>query len=354
MFTGPFNPVYTIIHHFVYLYYRNSKNKNTPIECWSLKFPLNKLVVRNNFLHFDVSRKKGGLRMRKLIIMIVFCLFLSSCDTKSSSDSEIVTPAAVNADVDKLSSITGNPDVVKASAMLPQERALSAANDYSPRTGKWFEDVNGFNLITSITSGETAAGDEASVSLSKIPEGRSVRFQVTSRDSSGKRIELLKEHVADINNMENGNVNFTFKMPESPSTNYLLSIEILSSKGVVEDTLISPLFVPSHELNARLKVDAPEKDSDRTTLTLFNAGSTDLYLGYGYEVYRYEPKGWKLVPPNDGAIESIVLHVKPGQSFHENVLFSKKLDPGQYRLVKQIEGYKTDLSVKLAADFEIR
>jgi hypothetical protein len=61
---------------------------------------------------------------------------------------------------------------------------------------------------------------------------------------------------------------------------------------------------------------------------------------------------WRLPVGNGKLSARNILFVKPGESFEEEVLFSQKLQPGQYRLVKQVEGNKTDLTVNLAADFD--
>ncbi|MBP1994882.1 immunoglobulin-like domain-containing protein [Paenibacillus eucommiae] len=301
----------------------------------------------------------GKLYIYMMILIIVVGSVLSACGNKSVSDSENV-PSTVSDTIDAtivyLTDTVGDPDTLQASDMIPPERAAAAAQDYGPRTGKWFEGEHGFNLITSFSSGEIKAGSAVGAALGSIPEGRSVRFQLTSRDKAGQRIKLIKEYSADIQNTVNGRVDFAHKMPDQPNTNYLLSIEILSSENVVEDTWLTPLFVPAYELNARLTVKPPAEASDETNgsgqtiLTLYNAGPTDLYFGYGYDVYRKVPEGWKVVPIH-GEVASIAMHLKPGESFQEKVELSAKLEPGQYRIVKHIQGYMTDLTSRLAADF---
>lgn len=286
-------------------------------------------------------------------MIIIFVFILTACGGKSSVDSENILSAPIDTTIAHLKDTIGKPDKVKGSAKLPRDLALAAAEDYSPGTGKWFEGEDGFNLITSITSGEAKAGSEAGAALSRIPEGRSVRFQITSRDEDGKRIELIKEYVADNKNTVNARVDFSHKMPDQPNKNYLLSIEILSSEDVVEDTLLTPIFVPPHELNARLTVLPPVQGSDQTELVLYNAGPTELFLGYGYHIYQKESDGWRIVPI-EGAVEAIGIIVKSGESYKEKVVLPQKLERGQYRLVKLFEGNMTDVTVRLAADFEIR
>jgi hypothetical protein len=292
--------------------------------------------------------------VRRFLTIVLLGVALAGCESKSNPKPPEAVPSPVaDKTVGQLTDTVGDPDTVQKSAMLSRDMALAAADDYGPRTGKWFEGENGFSLITSISAGEQQAGGEAGVGIGKVPEGRSVRFQITSRDPNGKRKELLKEYAADITNAVNGRLDFSYKMPEQPNVNYLLSVEILSSENAVEDTLISPLFVPAHELNARLEVEQPAAGSEQTKLKLYNAGPTELFFGYGYAIFRKEPDGWMPIP-DSRAVPSIGIHVKPGESFEENVEFQRKPEPGEYRLVKQFDGYMTDLKARLAADFEIR
>jgi hypothetical protein len=120
-------------------------------------------------------------------------------------------------------------------------------------------------------------------------------------------------------------LDFTYQMPEQPDTNYLFSIEILSAENVAEDTFLAPLFVPAHELNARLSVKSPAVGSDQTELTLYNAGPTNLYFGYGYAIYREEPEGWTLVP-DDRSVASIAMQARPSESYWKRLFYHKSLN----------------------------
>ncbi|RKP53116.1 hypothetical protein D7Z26_15410 [Cohnella endophytica] len=290
--------------------------------------------------------------MRKLLMIFAFGFVLLGCENKSSPQSESVPSVIIDETVAHLTDSVGNPDKVIVSAKLSRERALSAASDYQPKTGKWFEGENGFNLITSITEGDTEAGSKVGAALGKIPEGRSVRFQITSRNEDGQRLQLITEYVADINNSLDGRLDFSYDTPKQPNVNYLLSIEIVSPEGVVEDTFITTFFVPPNELNARLTIKRSLHGSDQTELSLYNAGPTDLYFGYGYGIYQKVSDGWKLIP-DDRPVPAIGFSMKPGLTHQEEVSFPRKLKPGDYRIVKQFKGYMTDLSVKLAADFKV-
>jgi hypothetical protein len=291
--------------------------------------------------------------LRRILLIIIFGFILSACGNKTSSDLENVSSQAIDPTVVHLTDTVGDPNTLKVSSMLSQDRALASAKEYGPRTGKWFEGENGFNILTSTPSPVRQAGTDVGTGFSKVPEGRSVRFQITSRDKEGNRVELLKEYIVDNRNNDKRQLDFTYQMPEQPDTNYLLSIEILSTENVVEDTFLAPLFVPAHELNARLSVKPPAVGSDQTELTLYNTGPTNLYYGYGYEIYREEPEGWTLVP-DDRSVATIAMQARPSESFVEKVVFPQKLEPGRYRLVKSFNGFMTDISVKLSADFEIQ
>ncbi|KOR89577.1 immunoglobulin-like domain-containing protein [Paenibacillus solani] len=291
--------------------------------------------------------------MRKLVVIMAFVLVLLGCESKSNPPEVKAPTVHMDAAVAHLADTVGNPDKVYNSAKIPRDQALSAAKEYHPMTGKWFKGEDGLNLITSYTSEEALAGSEVGAALGKIPAGRSVRFQITRRATDGERLQLITEYVADYNNTIDGRLDFSYKIPEYPNTNYLLSIEIISPQGDVEDTMITPIFVPPTKLSARLTVKQPLKGSNQTELTLYNAGPTDLYFGYGYSIYQKVSEGWMLLP--DGrAVPSMGFQLKPGESHQEAVSFPHELEPGEYRIVKQIEGYMTDVSARLAAEFEIK
>lgn len=291
--------------------------------------------------------------MRKFLVIIAFGFVLLGCESESSPDLESTPSEFIETTIAHLSDTVGNTDTVIFSDKLTREQALSAANDYHPMTGKWFEGESGFNLITSYTSEDTEAGSKVGASLAKIPEGRSVRFQLTSRDKDGQRLQLIKEYVADNKNTMDGSPDFSYNIPEQPNANYLISIEIVSPEGVVEDTMITLVFVPPNELNARLTIQQPIDGSGQRELTLYNAGPTELYFGYGYGIYQKVADGWKLIP-DDSAVPAIGFRLQPGGSHPEEVRFPRKLEPGDYRIVKQFEGYMTDVSVRLAADFKVK
>lgn len=291
--------------------------------------------------------------MLKLVVIMAFGLVLLGCESKSNPP-EVKAPSVhMDATVAHLTDTIGNPDKVYNSAKFPEEQVLSAAKDYDPPTGKWFETENGYNLFPSSTGEEVEAGSRVSASIEKIPAERSVRFQITSRNTEGERVQLITEYTADIDNSIDGSLDFSYKIPEHPNTNYFLSIEILSPQGVVEDTKITRIFVPSNELNARLTVKDPLDGSNQTKLTIYNAGPTDLYFGYGDSIYQKVSEGWKLLP-DYGAVPSIGFQLKPGESHEERVSFPQNLEPGVYRIVKQFDGYKTDVSARLAAEFVIK
>ncbi|REE78555.1 hypothetical protein A8990_12629 [Paenibacillus taihuensis] len=296
--------------------------------------------------------------MKKRLLFVTLSLVLAACGSKehpnSSSHADNLLIHTIDPTIAQLKDSVGEPSTLQTSSMLPLDRALTAAaDDYGPRTGKWFEGDNGFNILTSTVYGEVKAGSDIGTGISKIPEGRSVRFQITSRDSKGKRLKLIMQEIATSTSLVDGRFDFIYKLPEQPNSNYILSIEILNTNDVVEDTFLCPVYVPAHELNARLTVKPPETAADQTELTLYNAGPTNLYFGYGYSIYHKEPDGWTLVP-DDSAVEAIGLQAKPGETFVEKVMFPRKLEAGQYRLVKRLNGYMTDLTATLAADFKVR
>lgn len=296
--------------------------------------------------------------MRIVIILIMIIMAATACGRENSGFEKGTVPTSNETnfldqlDIASLKNMIGDPNTLHPSAMLSHEAALKAADDYGARTGVWFEDENGFNLLTSYTSGETKAGNTVSAGISEVPKDRTVRFQLTSRDESGRRKTLIAQYMTSEGDPVYGRADFAPVLPGNSNVNYLLSIEMLSKDDVVEDTFLIPLYVPAHELNARLTVDAATEDSNVAKLTLYNAGSTSLFFGKDYSLYRKDGTEWKPVP-DDRAVIAIGINTGPGGTYEEMITFPGQMMPGHYRLVKRIEGFMTDLSVSLAADFEL-
>jgi len=293
--------------------------------------------------------------MRKFLVTLVAALVLSGCGDQSvlHPNEKPIPGASIEPAIAALTNTIGTPDTVYDSNQLSREQAIEAATEYGSRTGKWFKSEDGFNLITGISSEVVQAGGRASAAVKNRIGDRSVRFQLTRRDAAGKRIELVAEYTGDQSKAVFDQIDFWHAMPNTPNTNYLLSIEIITKENVAEDTLISPLFVPPNEIHASLSVKAPDANADNAELTLYNAGPANLYFGYGYALYRQTPDGWIGIPLVL-EVPAIGIQLKPGESYQEKATFRKQLAPGIYRLVKTFSGQMTDLSVTLGADFEIR
>lgn len=299
--------------------------------------------------------------MRKTLFLaaLMVVLILNACgrDDSGNEKGEIppkaAQPITFDPTIAQLVDTIGNPAIRKNSDMLSHDPALKAADDYKPGTGRWFEEENGFNLIASISGGENEGGSSVGAALSLVPENRTVRFQLTSRTANGQRAELLSEYIEERGDPVYGRADYSVKLPLDPNVNYLISIEVLAADGMVEDTLLRPLYVPFNELNAKLTIDAPSVNTEETKLYLYNAGPTNLFFGKGYALYRKEADGWKAVPDNRD-VESIGIHLEPGGTYEERVVFPANLQAGQYRLVKEIDGFMTTLTVPLAADFELQ
>lgn len=302
---------------------------------------------------------KGVFVIRIIMLIIIITLTATACGRNDSgyetgnNHASSNVPSETDQEVIHLKDTVGNPDALKPSDMRLIEDVQKLADEYGPRTGRWFEGENGFNIISSYSSGEREAGSTVSAGLSEVPEGRSVRFQLTSRDEAGKRKTLISEYVTDSGDPVFSRADFNPVLPTDPNVNYLVSIEILGSENVVEDTFLSAIYVPHHELNARLSVESPAAGSQETKLSLYNAGPTNLYFGKGYSLYSKAGEDWKAVN-DDRAVISIGISAKPGETYEEVVTFPYKMPPGQYRLVKNMDGFMTDLSVRLAADFELK
>lgn len=296
----------------------------------------------------------------QLMVLISSFLLLVSCssagETGRNSVSPTQTASSTNHEIASLPNTVGDISKIVQTPMLDYEQAVqAAAEEYEQPTGKWLGsgDIESREqLLTSHSSQVQEPGSSVGAGLERIPEGYSVRFQVTSRNAEGKRMSLLDEYIAESRNLINQRADYNYKLPNKPDCHYLMSVEVLSHEGNVEDTLLVPLYVPKNVINASLTVDDNNNGKPGAELKLYNAGPTSLSLGYGYSLYRQTDTGWENIT-QEGEVIAIGIETSPGDTFQETIHLPADLKPGTYRVVKSFAGAYTGLEATLAAEFHL-
>ncbi|SEN71452.1 hypothetical protein SAMN04488134_101712 [Amphibacillus marinus] len=238
-------------------------------------------------------------------------------------------------------------------SLIHDQDELATLTGFSQPTGEWFL-VNGEGQFGyGITNGQQAPHSPYSVRLfannETITVDRDVRIKLTRLNQELEQGEVVLEETVDIGEVSDELAVYEGELPADENVIYLLSAEILSDSGEVEDSLIGLIVVAAEELNASLSLD---QQGETANLILENFGPTSLTLGMHYAIEQKIDDQWYVVPLDLAFIE-IAIMLAPGQSHEQDVDLSE-LEPGNYRVIKNIqaEGYP-DLSTRLAVEFTI-
>lgn len=230
--------------------------------------------------------------------------------------------------------------------------------EYAQPTGKWFFHKDQGQFGYGISAGTKKAEEEYSFHLSNPNErvtslDRNIRIQLTERDENLQKQKLIEEEVIFVEEIENNQMIFSNRLPAKNNIIYMFSAEILDEENDVEDTLVSLIYVPMEELNAKLYMDQETfQASDREAiLTLKNYGPTFIDLGTYYTIEKNVHGTWRVVPL-DLLFEDIGIHLRPNAEYEQKIDL-EPLTKGHYRVVKDIHGDGTNLSAKLAVEFTI-
>ncbi|GIP35294.1 immunoglobulin-like domain-containing protein [Paenibacillus sp. J2TS4] len=295
--------------------------------------------------------------MKAVGLAVAISLLLISCSQAVRPEMPNA-PSPVVADLQEVPDVIGDPERSPGGfrwhdLMEKDLDKLHEKTEYGPRTGKWFHGNSGEPLLFSYPSGIHEPGANLSVAFRSNPGHRIIRIQLTKRDDNLQNTGLLEESRDRLSGTTFPAAFFDFQLPDEEGALYLLSIEIVGENEEVEDTVLSPIYVPKREVNARLTIDRPEQAEDgKQMLKLFNAGPSLLFFGKDYRLEKKIDGLWTWAPSEE-AFPAIGIHLYPGEVYEELIKL-KEWTPGQYRVIKTFssEGYKSEYT--LAAEFEIQ
>ncbi|WP_217586196.1 immunoglobulin-like domain-containing protein [Lentibacillus saliphilus] len=301
-------------------------------------------------------------RQRQTVTLLFFSLllFLAGCGESGKE---------ANREVDwkkghgVLSSQIGHPDSPKGDFFVPPNSYLTSfgelvdQTEYDMPTGQWFMHNGEGQLGYGLSSGTMRAGEDYVVTLGhhngSVTIDKNVRIQLTARDQTYARSELIVEDIVHVDAVTNEQDIYVNQLPDKENVVYVLSVEILDRHSQVEDTMVGMIYVPTPEINAQLTTDQDvyDKSDEKATIKLENAGPTFLSLGTYYTIEKKVNDEWKVVPLETG-FNDIAILLNPNELYDQTIDLNQ-LTPGTYRVVKAFESTGLELSATLAAQFSV-
>lgn len=230
--------------------------------------------------------------------------------------------------------------------------------EYNMPTGKWFIHDDEGEFGYGIPSGTMESGESYTIKLfshheDEIKVDRKVRMQLTERDQQDKRSKLIMEDTIYLDSLTGEEEIYSNHLPKQENKIYVLSMEILDQQSKVEDTMVSMIYVPIPEINARLVADQQTySTSDKqATVTLKNDGPTFLSIGESYVIEKKVNGSWKVVPLDIG-FEDIGILINPSDTYDQTIDIDQ-LTSGEYRIIKKLITDGLDLSATLSAEFTL-
>lgn len=230
--------------------------------------------------------------------------------------------------------------------------------EYQPPMGKWFlhngSGVFGYEL----PSGTKKAGEKFTIQLfshhkESTKVNKDIRIQLTERDNNLQKKALITEETMHLDAVKKEAKLLDVQLPHKENVVYILSLEFLDKNGYVEDTMISTIYVPTPEVNAKLSMDKDVYTSsdEIATILLKNSGPTFLKLGKHYSIEKKVNDKWKVVPL-ETSFEEIGILLNPSDGYEQKIQLDS-LAAGKYRIIKTFGADGLDNSFTLADVFTV-
>ncbi|MDG5790150.1 hypothetical protein QA612_22175 [Evansella sp. AB-P1] len=271
-------------------------------------------------------------------IFLFGLMFLVACGTTNMSDLDMEKSA-----LGELQSSIGDVSTHHESAFDMTgafNEGLSEKTEYGKETDKWFD--TGFV----ISAGKKLPGERVTIQLTQHPDDLKLRYQLTERNDSLEKIDLIEEEISSSHSFE-------VHLPDKEGVLYLLSVEVIDENDQVEDTLLSLVGVPLQSMNAKLYTDKDTYQPNNTvTLLLENFGPTELFFGTEYFIEKYENTEWHRITFDGLDFDDVGITLK-AKDIYEQSISLPELPQGDYRIVKNITSEGTELEATLATEFQI-
>jgi hypothetical protein len=219
---------------------------------------------------------------------------------------------------------------------------INKETGYEPYTKRFFKGIYLSTSFHMVERGENVGTYES------FPNQR-IRVQLVERNQELDYINLVKEET-----YTNGE-KLTVQLPEKTGVLYTYSQEALGENDEVLDTDVAVFYVPPKEFNARIYTGKEVYDaSDTMKVHVENWGPTQLDFGKPYILEKRTFGTWKNVSGQQ-AFEDIGYRLEPQNTYTQEIdLEPFHLSSGQYRVVKEFEAVKAEITKQLAAKFEIQ
>lgn len=297
-----------------------------------------------------------------IIVLMLSCIFIIGCQSidKKTPDHMLTEdmyrePTEISS-FKELSSTTGDHSFdVPFSDVFPFEinDPLFTGDDQSP-TGKWILTDGEGRFGYTIPSGMVQAGSSIQVGLIHASNGtneldRDVRVQInpcTNINICDEPIVDSEEFVAKI---EDEYIAYENEIPTKVDRLYRVSLEILN-EDIIEDTLISYIYVPSEQLNA--SIEQTEDTEDKQSFLLTNDGPTAVVIGEDFTIEQFIENQWSTIP-YQVEVKDIGIILYPGNDIIHTVDTST-FPSGTYRIVKKVQSDPYALEAVISTTFSVK
>lgn len=228
--------------------------------------------------------------------------------------------------------------------------------EYDMPTSKWFIHNDEGEFGYGLPSGTMEPSASYTIKLfprdnKRVLIDRDVRIQLTTRNQTYEKSELIMEDLIHLDTISGEEEIYSSKLPGKENVLYVLSVEILDEQHQVEDTMVSMIYVPIREINAKLTTDKAvyAQADEKAIIAIENDGPTFLSVGEEYTIEKKVTDRWKVVPLNI-AFPEIGILVNVDATFDQTIAMNE-LTAGEYRVIKTIHADGLDVSATLAAEF---
>lgn len=188
--------------------------------------------------------------------------------------------------------------------------------------------------------------------INRLPKGMKARISLIELHPDLTPVREIWSVVYD--HPHGMNVEF----PDRKNVMFSLRLELLDKNDETVDAKMNFYAFELDEINAKLEIDADAYDqSGVISYSLTNWGPTALENDDSYSIQKWESGRWMLL--NGWGRFLVVLDIARGSTLPNKVYEGKiavkylSLEPGKYRLVKQVEANEGTASAILCAPFEI-
>jgi len=308
-----------------------------------------------------MTTKKNGQNMQLIIFLTIFsCLLITGCG--STHEKVLGSESDWENDQGELPDQVGSADRVNekapsANQYIEDYIEVIDKTEYEMPTSQWFMHDDEGQFGYELPSGTLEASAQFVIKLfvqnqNGLKMDRDVRIQLTARDQKFEKSELILDDIIHVGMVTDEEEIYSNQLPDKNNVIYVISMEVLDQQNHVEDTMVSMIYVPSPEINAKLETDKGIfQSNDQVTITLENYGPTIVSIGEFFVIEKKVNDSWKEVPL-ELRFNDIGILINSNDTYDQTIDINQ-LSSGEYRVIKTIYADGIDLSTTLAAEFSV-